>query len=220
MSATILAKLGDFSTKYNYGWTRSDMYALYIFLQLKIQLNDWDAKVLSPSARVDELWHTFVLHTQDYLTFCNTVSVQKKFLHHRPEGKNELDQANRYLTSWLLIRHQYENHEAEFAEYWPKPTKENDEPVRKAAKPTSDVFSNVFVKTLDGIAYYIGILPQTTLYDLYLYTGKVLGKQTGTFRLIYAGNTVPENDLTFISAWNPNLNNESVFHVVDRLRGC
>ncbi len=49
---------------------------------LKACADNRSGKVLSPSTQVDDGWHAFVLHTQDYAEFCQRIAG--RFLHHRP----------------------------------------------------------------------------------------------------------------------------------------
>lgn len=44
---------------------------------------------------VDELWHTFIFHTKDYLEFCSTVNGN--FIHHIPEKKTDKRNPKPYL---------------------------------------------------------------------------------------------------------------------------
>lgn len=44
---------------------------------------------------VDELWHTFIFHTKDYLQFCS--EVNGNFIHHIPEKKTDKRNPKPYL---------------------------------------------------------------------------------------------------------------------------
>lgn len=43
----------------------------------------------SSMVMIDEMWHTFILFTNDYLNFCN--NTLGLFIHHRPTTKSEKD---------------------------------------------------------------------------------------------------------------------------------
>lgn len=216
----IVDSLVDFSNKYNYKWTKNDAFALSIFLQLKVALHDWDAKVLSPSARVDSLWHTLVLHTQEYLRFCETFSFQKNFIHHRPEGKEEDDQDKRYMTTWLLVRHHYAD-EADLALYWPSPFLEDHERARKVRKaPGDEETFNVHVKTLNGKTFTLPVSLTTVCFDFYAKFAGLAGRPVDAIRLLYAGTALSSSKLATLGDWNPNLGADATFHCIDRLRGC
>jgi hypothetical protein len=49
---------------------------------------DHDAP-LAPSELVDIGWHTFILHTREYVAFCERVAGE--FLHHVPTGQDDPD---------------------------------------------------------------------------------------------------------------------------------
>ncbi|MGN9843470.1 glycine-rich domain-containing protein [Nonomuraea sp. H19] len=50
-------------------------------------------RALSPSQQVDIGWHTFILHTRAYVTFCQ--SIAGWFIHHAPDEPGSLDPAAR-----------------------------------------------------------------------------------------------------------------------------
>lgn len=41
----------------------------------------------APSVPIDEMWHNFILFTEDYYNFCQ--SFFKRFIHHRPRRRND-----------------------------------------------------------------------------------------------------------------------------------
>lgn len=41
-------------------------------------------KRYSPSPKIDAMWHQFILHTRDYLSFCDALGG---FIHHQPAEK-------------------------------------------------------------------------------------------------------------------------------------
>jgi len=99
-----------------------------LFFQHKLRLRDYSARVLSPSAPVDEMWHQLVLHTEAYQEF-NRLFLPRPgggsaegtpFLHHRPDSAHDPDQKNRYLATYLLIRHFYPSKDLLHA-WWPSP---------------------------------------------------------------------------------------------------
>ncbi|MEU0740915.1 hypothetical protein [Streptomyces sp. NPDC006134] len=46
-------------------------------------------ETLTPSLRVDEFWHRFILRTQDYAAFCRALGTG--FIHHVPEPAGQAD---------------------------------------------------------------------------------------------------------------------------------
>lgn len=63
--------------------TACELYRNYLYLKKKYG----NQYVLPPSLEIDEVWHAHILHTEDYMYFCN--QVFGGFLHHHPHhGKN------------------------------------------------------------------------------------------------------------------------------------
>lgn len=71
-----------------YRWHRNDaerVWESYLqFLELKIALKDWDAAVLSPSPRVNQMWHLHLLDNRHYEDFCK--SACGRMIYHNPGG--------------------------------------------------------------------------------------------------------------------------------------
>ena len=54
------------------------------FLALKAATSDFDAVLLSPSPRVDEVWHAHILDTRAYTAACEAMLGAGGFIHHDP----------------------------------------------------------------------------------------------------------------------------------------
>ncbi len=69
---------------------------------------------------IDELWHTFVIFTQDYARFCDAVAG--RFLHHVPEAEGTVSAGT--IEHYLAFLADYEAVYGEAAPttYWPRPT--------------------------------------------------------------------------------------------------
>ena len=52
------------------------------FLAVCASEADGDIEKMSPSDKQDQMWHTFVLHTKDYMDFC--YEMFGVYLHHQP----------------------------------------------------------------------------------------------------------------------------------------
>lgn len=52
----------------------------------------------APSLVIDEMWHSFVLHTQDYQQFCE--KYLGRFIHHRPTERPEREAYLRTLSAY------------------------------------------------------------------------------------------------------------------------
>ncbi len=66
--------------------TAANQYRNYLFLKIKYSERDLS---LPPSFDIDEVWHAHILHTQDYMEFCEQAFGY--YLHHHPHhGKNNI----------------------------------------------------------------------------------------------------------------------------------
>ena len=56
------------------------------FLALKAAHKDFYAALLSPSPRIDEVWHALILDTLLYKEACEAMLGEGEFIHHNPRG--------------------------------------------------------------------------------------------------------------------------------------
>lgn len=71
-----------------FGWTQQKAEA--VFEDMKRFLFLCGASTdgpFAPSAPIDEMWHNFILFTEDYHLFCRTYF--KRFIHHRPRRRSD-----------------------------------------------------------------------------------------------------------------------------------
>jgi hypothetical protein len=54
----------------------------------------------SPSKKIDEMWHQFILHSRTYFDFCKKVGT---FLHHEPSEKPEVESYERTLRDMKVF---------------------------------------------------------------------------------------------------------------------
>ena len=62
-------------------------------------------KSLVPSAKIDEIWHDFILHTQDYTHFCATNFGQ--LIHHQPQLSSSSRLRRMYLTTIDILKREF-----------------------------------------------------------------------------------------------------------------
>lgn len=72
-------------------------------------------KTVTPSARVDALWHEFILFTRSYRAYCE--STFGKFVHHQPSAVPDKELKQYIRTIALYERHFGEPNRT----WWPKP---------------------------------------------------------------------------------------------------
>eukprot|EP00814_Leptocylindrus_danicus_P008168 CAMPEP_0116007808 /NCGR_PEP_ID=MMETSP0321-20121206/2506_1 /TAXON_ID=163516 /ORGANISM="Leptocylindrus danicus var. danicus, Strain B650" /LENGTH=240 /DNA_ID=CAMNT_0003476547 /DNA_START=26 /DNA_END=748 /DNA_ORIENTATION=+ len=73
-----------------YGWSEEqsqravDAYAH--FLNLKANMNDWEATILSPSTIINQVWRLHILDTRAYMKFCQEYAG--RFIHYGVSGRD------------------------------------------------------------------------------------------------------------------------------------
>ncbi|CAB9497234.1 expressed unknown protein [Seminavis robusta] len=86
----------------SYGWTE-EFTARAItgyrqFMKLKLNLEDWDATQLAPSAAVEEVWQQHILYTTHYAKACKDYTGGHTMEHHPEVGldnNNEAESTNK-----------------------------------------------------------------------------------------------------------------------------
>lgn len=78
-------------------------------------LCDASAKALTPSIRVDAVWHEFILFTRLYERYCN--EVFGRFIHHQPDDDSD-QTGKQYLATLAAYRSRFGEPNPEF---WPEP---------------------------------------------------------------------------------------------------
>ena len=73
------------------------------FLALKAANKDFYAALLSPSPRVDELWHAFILDTLAYKETCERMLGDGGFIHHNPRGGNDAAERRTRLNRTVAL---------------------------------------------------------------------------------------------------------------------
>ena len=70
-----------------YGWTKTEAELVFEDTKRFLYLCGTGTQVVAPSPKIDEVWHNFILYTEDYLAFCKTQFG--RFIHHRPRRKSD-----------------------------------------------------------------------------------------------------------------------------------
>eukprot|EP01083_Nonionella_stella_P044527 119856_1 len=73
------------------------------FLVLKIHTNDYEHKLLSPSAKIDQMWHLHLLHPTQYYSFCRRYA-NGHIINHYPDAKNDGQQPLRLQNTIRIYR--------------------------------------------------------------------------------------------------------------------
>jgi len=83
---------------YDHGWqagfAASAVAEYFRFLELKVEVNDIDATLLSPSELLDQVWHMHILNTKDYAADVNDLFTAQgklaQFLHHSTDNAHDV----------------------------------------------------------------------------------------------------------------------------------
>lgn len=87
-------------------------YRNYLFLKRKYR-SEYSQEQLPPSYEIDEVWHAHILHTRDYINFCN--QVFNEYLHHSPHhGQNQELSLNKMVDLFAETQRLYNK---EFGDY-------------------------------------------------------------------------------------------------------
>ena len=73
------------------------------FYYLKMISEDYDAEKLSPSKKIDEIWHLHLLHPKQYQQFCQEF-VGPQVIDHSPDKKSDGGHAQRLRNTLRLYR--------------------------------------------------------------------------------------------------------------------
>jgi hypothetical protein len=70
-----------------YQWAEDEARSVFEDTKRYLYLARMTGKPLIPPAKVDEMWHNFILFTADYASFCER--RLGKFIHHRPRRRDD-----------------------------------------------------------------------------------------------------------------------------------
>jgi hypothetical protein len=96
----------EFYARYN-GWDRSMCEKVRFEYERFMELRATNSN-LSPSDQIDKFWHTHILDTNSYLTYCLT--QWKRVIHHNPaEAQDQLARAIRLSNTLIAYKEKYGN---------------------------------------------------------------------------------------------------------------
>lgn len=70
-----------------HGWTEEDAHGTFEDMKRFLFLAAETGKPVVPTKKIDEIWHDFILFTEDYEEFC--LVHAGRFLHHRPRRRDD-----------------------------------------------------------------------------------------------------------------------------------
>lgn len=88
------------SRLHNWNNTKAVHEAYLQFMELKVQMQDWNAKLLSPPLLVDLMWHQHMLDPQSYWKAC--MDYCGRLIGHDPDGGLDTAARNKRMDSTLV----------------------------------------------------------------------------------------------------------------------
>lgn len=183
-----------------------------IFIEAKVDTNDFKAEILSPSPIVDVIWHAHILNSMDYIPFCQYVTGDLIYIHHNPDGEFEKEAKKaryRNMLNWLFSKNYYVN-----VNIWLPIEKKEDFYDKNSLDPSSMI--HLYVKTINGKTITLNVNDSDKVWIIKVLLKYEKGTPVNDMRLIYAGRNL-ENGKTLESY---NIQTDSTIHLVMMLRGC
>lgn len=178
------------------------------FICAKIDMQDFDAKILSPAPLVDMIWHTHIMFSQNYTLFCN--NINGKYIHHFPNGQFDPQKTIRYkeTLNWMVTR----LHSIEHSIWLTTNVK----------SMFVDTFGNIseiqiFITTFgENPTKSILANPSNNIWMLKIKIFYILGINIDEQRLIYSG----KNLLNHLTLDYYNIREASTIHLTLGIKGC
>ena len=188
---------GDFITFHNQVMLLLSEYHKWLCLLAKYG----GAHILSPSDKIDMVWHTHILDTEDYMDTCEKICG--KIIHHYPQNafeSQEKERISRHNNTITFYKEKYGLMSEEVEEIW------------KLLEP-SGMF---FVRSLNGNTRSLPYSKDMKVLNVKQMIQEKEGPPVCEQRLIYAGKSLSDN----VTLGSYDIQEESTLHLVLRVGGC
>lgn len=170
-------------------------------------------KDCSPSDLIDMLWHSHILDTKGYISYC--YHNFGKIVHHDPD--NSLDQEKRQIRLNNTLNYFTKSNMKIDEEIW----KTNEKPPQYIKLNQSFYAENNITITLkehEGDTYNVDIDKRFTINELLqeLTNNKTLSLTVDSYKIICGGKQLDRDD----TLDNCDVKNGSVLWILKRLKGC
>ena len=164
------------------GFCAEDISNFKRFMVLKSVVYDFNASILSPTARIDAVWHHLLLCPKEYLTLCTSLNppildkyemVQHCIIDHNPNGGSEVQQERRLENTYQLFQLYYQIN----LEYDERKADSEKKQILLEEQQVRDKTLYTLLKGKDGALM--------TLFARLLWTGKVIKILVDTNDFIY-----------------------------------
>ena len=183
------------------------VFSYHQFMALKAMVNDFAATKLSPPSFIDEVWHTHILYTENYRSYCDALCGN--FIDHNPDGAamdpESVSARQKRIKATI----------AAYEKAFEKPCDWD------YGSEVPAIVTQIFVKFLGGKTITLDVEPSDTILNVKQKLRDKAGTPLDFQRFVFKGRAVGcwgGGDDRTLSYYN--IKNGSTLHLNPRLGGC